>query len=89
MYTKSPCAVWPRFFWSCINLTSQTFDLFVGLTNIKNLVSNKPLEQYYCKVASTSISRLEAHAGFFRLSMKGKFDVYLLQPFVKKLISII
>ena len=32
----------------------------------------------YCKVASTSQSRLKAHAGFFRLSMKGKLDVYLL-----------
>ena len=32
----------------------------------------------YRKVASTSPSHLEAHAGFFRLSMKGKFDVYLL-----------
>ena len=32
----------------------------------------------YHKVASTSPSCLEAHAGFFRLSMKGKFDVYLL-----------
>ena len=27
----------------------------------------------YCKVASTSPSCLEAHAGFFRLSMNGKF----------------
>ena len=32
----------------------------------------------YCTVTSTNPSRLEAHAGFFRLSMKGKFDVYLL-----------
>ena len=32
----------------------------------------------YCKVASTSPSRLEAHAGVLRLSMKRKFDVYLL-----------
>ena len=29
------------------------------------------------KVASTSLSRLEAYASFFRFSMKGKFDVYL------------
>ena len=34
----------------------------------------------YCKVASTSLSLLEADAGFLRLSMKGKFDVYLLWP---------
>ena len=32
----------------------------------------------YRKVTSTSSSRLEAHAVFFRFSMKGKFDVYLL-----------
>ena len=30
----------------------------------------------YGKVLSTSLSRLEAHDCFFRLSMKGKFDVY-------------
>jgi hypothetical protein len=38
----------------------------------------------YHKVASTSLSPLEAHAGFFRLYMKGKFDVYLLWHFGKK-----
>ena len=38
----------------------------------------------YRKVASTSPSCLEAHAGFFRLFMKGKFDVYILWPFGKK-----
>ena len=31
-------------------------------------------------------SRFEAHAGFFRLSKKGKFNVYLLSPFGEKLI---
>ena len=41
----------------------------------------------YRKVKSTSPSRLEAHADFFRLSMKGKYDVYLLWPFGKKLTS--
>ena len=43
----------------------------------------------YRKVASTSPSCSEALAGFFRLSMKGKFYVYLLWPFRKKLISIL
>ena len=43
----------------------------------------------YLKVASTSLSPFEAYAGFFRLFMKGKFDVYLLWPFGKKLISIL
>ena len=37
----------------------------------------------YPKVASTSPSHLVAHAGFFRLSMKEKFDVYSLRRFGK------
>ena len=32
----------------------------------------------YSKVASSNTSRLEAHAGFFRLLMKGIFDPYVL-----------
>ena len=32
----------------------------------------------YRKVASSNMSRLEAHAGFFRLLMKGIFDPYVL-----------
>ena len=32
----------------------------------------------YRKVASSNSSRLKAHAGFFRLLMKGFFDPYLL-----------
>ena len=43
----------------------------------------------YCKVASSNTSRLEAHAGFFRLLMKGIFDPYVLWPFDKKLISLL
>ena len=39
----------------------------------------------YCKVAYTLMSRLEAYAGFFRLSFKGKFDVYLQWFFGEKL----
>ena len=31
----------------------------------------------YRKVASSNMSRLEAHAGFFRLLMKGIFDTYV------------
>ena len=41
----------------------------------------------YHKVASYNTSCLEAHAGFFRLLMKGIFDPYVLRPFDKKLIS--
>ena len=32
----------------------------------------------YRKVTSYNTSRLEAHAGFFRLLMKGIFDSYVL-----------
>ena len=38
------------------------------------------------KVASTSPSNFEAHAGLFRLPMKGIFDAYVLSPFGKKFI---
>ena len=41
----------------------------------------------YHKVASSNMSHLEAHAGFFRLLMKRIFDPYVLCPFDKKLIS--
>ena len=41
----------------------------------------------YRKVASSNTSHLEAHAGFFRLHMKGIFDPYALWPFDKKIIS--
>ena len=41
----------------------------------------------YRKVANSNASRLEAHAGFFGLLMKGIFDPYVQWPFDKKLIS--
>ena len=41
------------------------------------------------KVASSNTSCLEAHAGFFRLLMKGIFDTYVQGPFDKKLISLL
>ena len=47
------------------------------------------VEQTANMLGSTSPSHLEAHAGFFKLSMKGKFDVYLLLDFGKKLIFIL
>ena len=37
-----------------------------------------PLLLIYRKVASSNTSRLEAHASFFRLLMKGIFDPYVL-----------
>ena len=41
----------------------------------------------YRKVRSCNTSCLEAHAGFFRLLIKGIFDPYEMRPFDKKLIS--
>ena len=41
------------------------------------------------KKLSVSPSRKQVQAGFFRLSMKGEFDVYLLWPFGKKFILIL
>ena len=41
----------------------------------------------YCKVASSKTSRLKAHAGFFRLFIKGIFHAYVLWPFGKNNIS--
>ena len=48
--------------------------------------SGRSILSRYCKVASSNTSRYEAHAGFFRLLMKGIFDPYVLWPF-DKLIS--
>ena len=42
----------------------------------------------YRKVASTSRSHFEVHAGIFRLLMKGIFDAYVLWSFDKKLILV-
>ena len=52
-------------------------------------VVNKPvmLNYDYRKVASSNTFCLEAHAGFFRLLIKGIFDPNVLWPFDKKLIS--
>ena len=44
----------------------------------------KWIEIIYCKVASSSLSRLVAHFWIFRLFMKGKFDAYVLWPFAKR-----
>ena len=50
------------------------------ISNVKTLYSIIviPLQLTYCKVESSNTSRLEAHAGFFRLLMKGIFDPYVL-----------
>ena len=43
-----------------------------------NMAGELGLTTTYPKIGSTSLSRLEANAVFFRSSMKGKFYVYLL-----------
>ena len=43
--------------------------------------------QNYLEVASSNPSRLEAHDGFFRLIIKGIFNLRVLWPYGKKLIS--
>ena len=45
------------------------------------------LKTIYRKLPNSNTSRLETHAGFFRLLMKGIFDPYVLWPFEKNLIS--
>ena len=66
-----------RVVWNCQTTSLESYH-FTLLTDV-NII--------YCKVASSNKSRLEAHAGFFRLPMKGIFDPYVLWPFSKKLIS--
>ena len=46
----------------------------------------RPNEITYRKVVSSNTSHLEAHAGFFRMLMKGIFDAYVLGHFDKKII---
>ena len=46
----------------------------------KTDTNHKALINYH-KVASSNTSRLEAHAGFFRLLMKGIFDPYVTVTF--------
>ena len=49
--------------------------IFIVSLSCQKVADNDLLR--YLKVASTSPSHSEAHFGFFRLSMKGKCDVYL------------
>ena len=68
-----------------ITLLSLYWSIFGHLKNL-GLIHGHLAKRYlnyaqtnsYRKIASTNTSRLEEHAGFFRLSMKRKIDVYLL-----------
>ena len=50
----------------------------IVLSQISTSRNLKNFNYIYRKVASTNTSRLEAHAGFFRLLMKGIFGPYVL-----------
>ena len=48
-----------------------------GPSSRPSLETNKQIQITYRDIASTSSFCLKAHAGFLRLSIKGKFDVYI------------
>ena len=51
---------------------------FTGSNNqFRIIVTNYP-QSIYRKVASSNTSHLEAHAGFFRMRVRGIFDPYVL-----------
>ena len=71
-------------------VSKDTLIKFMQTLSGKNLLIRELfhlLWNEYRKVASINMSGLEAHFVFYKLFMKGKFDVYLLRPFKKKLIS--
>ena len=62
-------------------LSQNLLDFFIPSPQLaSHLPHSSSLQFYeffkYRKVASSNMSRLEAHAGFFRLLMKGIFDPY-------------
>ena len=59
------------------------------LSGLPDLSTTSGLPSAHRKVVSSNTSRLEAHAGFFRLLMKGIFEPYVLWPFDKKLIFLL
>ena len=71
-----------------VKAQTPSFSLIVTLTCNASIKPRREVSSKFCiastinrdhrKVRSISTSCLEAHAGFFRLPMKGKFDVYLL-----------
>ena len=68
-------------------LWKSNFGTFWHLPTNYTISQNSTIYYGYRRVASSNSSCLEAHAGFFRLLMKGIFDPYVLWPFDKKLIS--
>ena len=68
-------SMWGAVYWTAENVTECKCE-------IEKMEETK-MEQVctYHKVASTSPSLLEAHAGFFKLSIKGKLDVVFFEIF--------
>ena len=71
-------------------VSKDTLIKFMQTLSGKNLLFRELLQRFhllwneYRKVARINMSWLEAHFMFYKLFLKGKFDVYLLQPFKKK-----
>ena len=69
----------------CISFLVRTDSMILAMCQSCRLF--KCIMQFaYCKVASSSPSCFEAHAGLFRLLMKGGFYAYVLWPVGKKFI---
>ena len=88
----NPCIVLSMYLNRIVNLLTLTranFDLGNSLTCFEKVQIMKSFGKlfYYRKVTSTNTSQLEAHFRFYRLFMKGKFDVYFHRTFKKKSIS--
>ena len=78
--------LWISFFYKVSLYHLESWLCFLERQKVTLMVFIKPNLHKYRKVVSSNTSRLEAHAGFFKLLMKGIFDPYVLWPFVKKLI---
>ena len=57
---------------------SDKLAYFIKRKILAKTFTNSLTKIIYRKVTSSNTSRLEAHAGFFRLLMKGIFDPYVL-----------
>ena len=79
-YIHWPIVFYPWHFGKFLNI-------IVKKNQLMFLLNQVILENAYRKIACSKTSRLEGHAGFFRLLRKGIFDPYVMWPFDKKLIS--
>ena len=70
-----------------ISAYSELKTLILFMWDCGSFINQHGKKSKYRKVTSSNTSRLEAHASFFWLLMKGIFDSYKLRPSDKKLIS--